>query len=123
MAVGDVHVFPGFLISVLTQLFFQSHQLLFSHASAEVKGKNMPERKFASTVDQTHNHQVISPTRSPLSHPGRAACVGKGQSQQDSFILLSMLIIMFNDDYVAKQVMALEKYYWLGALATLMNLN
>ena len=51
---------------------FQSHRLLFSHASAEVRGENTPERKVASTRDQTHNHQVMSPTRSPLSHPGRA---------------------------------------------------
>ena len=36
MVVGDAHV--------LTQLSFQSHQLLFSHASAEVRGENMPEK-------------------------------------------------------------------------------
>ena len=47
MAVGDAHVFPGFLTPVLTQLF--SHRLLFSHAAAEVRGVNKPERKFAST--------------------------------------------------------------------------
>ena len=46
--VGDAHVFHGFLTPVLTQLSFQSHQLLFSHASG-VKGENTPERKFAST--------------------------------------------------------------------------
>ena len=46
MAVGDVHVLPGFLTSVLTQLSFQSHRLLFSHASAEIRGENTPERKF-----------------------------------------------------------------------------
>ena len=66
MAVGEAHVFPGFLTSVLTQLSFQSHWLLFSHASAEVRGKNTPERKFASTGYQTRNHQVMSLTRSPL---------------------------------------------------------
>ena len=49
---------------------FQSHQLLFSHASAEVRGKNTPGRKFASTRYRTQNHQVMSPTCSPLSHPG-----------------------------------------------------
>ena len=70
MAVGDEYVFPGFLTPVLTQLFFQSHRLLFSHASVEVRGENTPERKVASTGDRTHNHQVMSPTRSPLSHPG-----------------------------------------------------
>ena len=39
MGVSDAHVFPGFLTPVLTQHSFQSHQLLFSHASAEVRGK------------------------------------------------------------------------------------
>ena len=48
---------------------FQSHRLLFSHASAEVRSENTPERRVASTGDRTHNHQVMSPTRSPLSHP------------------------------------------------------
>ena len=62
MAVGDAYVFSGFLTPVLTQLSFQSHRLLFSHISAEVRGKNMPERKFASTVHRTCNHQVMSPT-------------------------------------------------------------
>ena len=72
MAIGDAHVFPGFLTPVLTQLPFQDHRLLFSHASAEVRGENTPERKVDSTGDRTHNHQVMSPTRSPLSHTGRA---------------------------------------------------
>ena len=49
MAVSDAHVFPGFLTPVLTQIYFQSHRLLFLHASAEVRGENTPERKFAST--------------------------------------------------------------------------
>ena len=70
MAVGDAHALPGFLTPVLTQLSFKSHRLVFSHASAEVRGENTPERKFASTGYRTHNHQVMSPTRSSLSHPG-----------------------------------------------------
>ena len=41
--------------SFLTQLSFQNDRLLFSHVSAEVKGENMPERKFASTVGQTQS--------------------------------------------------------------------
>ena len=32
----------------------------------------MLERKFASIVDRTRNHRVMSQTRSPLSHPGGA---------------------------------------------------
>ena len=76
MAVGDAHVFPAFLTPVLTQIFLQSHRLLFSHASAEVRGEGTPERKVALTGDRTHNHQVMSPTRSPLSHPGGAFVKG-----------------------------------------------
>ena len=53
MAVGDAHVFPGFLTPVLTQLSFQSHRLVFSHASAEVRDENTPERKFALTGYRT----------------------------------------------------------------------
>ena len=68
MAVGDAYVFPGFLTPVLTQLFFPKPSTVFSHASAEVRGENAPERKVASTGDRTHNHQVMSPTHSPLSH-------------------------------------------------------
>ena len=72
MAVGDTYVFPGFLTPVQTQLFFPKPPTTFLCVSAEVRGENTPERKAASTWSQTHNHQVMSPTRSPLSHPGRA---------------------------------------------------
>ena len=67
-----MHMFPGFLTPILNKFSFQSHRLLFSHASAEVRGENTLERKVASTRNRTHNHQVMSPTRSPLSHPGGA---------------------------------------------------
>ena len=70
MAVSETHVCPGFLTPVLPQLSFQSHRLLFSHGSAEVRGENTPERKFASTRSRTHKHQVMSLTRTRLSHPG-----------------------------------------------------
>ena len=33
MAVGNANVFPGFLTPVLTQVSFQGHRLLFSHAN------------------------------------------------------------------------------------------
>ena len=69
VAVSDSHVFPDFLTPVLTQLSFQSHRLLFSHAS-EVRGETTPERKFASAGYRAHNHQVISQRRSPLHHGG-----------------------------------------------------
>ena len=71
MADGDAHVFPGFLTPVLLQISFQSHRPLLSHASAEVRGENTPERNFTSAGSLTHNHQVMSPKRSPLSHTDR----------------------------------------------------
>ena len=79
-------VFPDFLTPALTQLSFKSHRQLFLNASAEVKGENTPERKFASTGSRTPNHQVMSPTRTPLSQPGGRKileyidrCIGRGQ--------------------------------------------
>ena len=68
-SVTHTHVFPGFLTPALTQLSFQSHRLLFSHVSAEVRGENSPKRVCLNRVSNL-NHQVMSPTRSPLSHPG-----------------------------------------------------
>ena len=67
MAVGDTHVF--FHTSTNTS-FFPNYQLLFSHASEQVKGENTPARNYTSTGSETHNHQVMSPIRSPLSPPG-----------------------------------------------------
>ena len=72
MAAGEALVFSGFLKLVLIQFSFQSYQLLFSHA-LDVRGENTPKRKFASTRYRTHNHQVMSQTRSPLSHQDRIA--------------------------------------------------
>ena len=72
---GDAYVFPGFLTPVLTQLFFPKPPTTFLDASADVRGEITPERKVTSTGDQTHNHQVMSPTHSPLSHPGGASKV------------------------------------------------
>ena len=78
MAVEDAYVFPGFLTPLPTQLFFPKPQLLFSHASAEVRGENTPERKVASTGDQTYNHQVMSLTHSPPLVVKSWDCVVKG---------------------------------------------
>ena len=76
MVVGDTHVFPGFLTPVLTQVSFLSHQLVFSDTSAEVRCENMPGGGggggggggVASTWPQTHKHQVMSQTHTPLIH-------------------------------------------------------
>ena len=45
MAVIGAHVFFGFLTPVLTQLPFQSQRLLFSHASAEVRGEYIHQKE------------------------------------------------------------------------------
>ena len=75
MAVGNAHVFPGFLTPVLTQLFFPKSPTTFLTCFWRgERQKNTPEGKFASTGYRTHNHQVMSPTRSLLSHPGEAQC-------------------------------------------------
>ena len=92
MVVGDAYVFPGFLTPALTQLFFPKPlpKLLFSHASANVRGQNTPERKVASTGDRTHNHQVMSLTRSPLSHPG-----GAGFSKTRTYFKTKQPVLMW----------------------------
>ena len=80
MAVGDANVFLGFLTPVLKQLFFPKPPTTFLTCFCRgERRKNRPERKVASTGDQTHNHQVMSSTRSPLSHPGGAKGQVNGQ--------------------------------------------
>ena len=69
---------------------FQSHRLLSSHAFAEVRGEKTPERRVASTGDRTHNRQVMSPTRSPLSHPGGAGKYRSAQADMDRKFSLSL---------------------------------
>ena len=72
MAVGDAHVFLGLLTPVLTQPFFPKPPITFLTCFCRVRGENTPERNVASPGDRTHNHQVMSPTGSPLSHPSGA---------------------------------------------------
>ena len=82
MALGDTHVFPGFLTPVLdlTQLFFPKSPTTFSHAFVAVRGENTPERMFVLIGNQTHNQQAMSPTSAPLSHLG-GAVLGSEESK------------------------------------------
>ena len=69
MAVGDAQVFPGFLTPVLTQLSFQSPWLLFSHASAEVRGKKYAEKKVRLNLvlnSQPPGHESDTLNTQPL---------------------------------------------------------
>ena len=56
-----------------------------------MRGENTPERKFASTEDRTHNHQVMCPTHSPLSHPGGAP-ERKGHTTRNTYVKDESLI-------------------------------
>ena len=57
---GDAPVFPGFLTPVLIQLSFQSHRLLFSHASAEVRGKSKLEADVKINFHEYWTENVAS---------------------------------------------------------------
>ena len=70
MAVGEAHVFTGFLTPALTRIFFPKPPTTFLSCFCRGQRRKYAGRKFASTGDRTHNHQVMSPTRSPLSHLG-----------------------------------------------------
>ena len=65
MAVGDANVFPGLLTPVLTQLFFPKPQTTF-HTCFD-RGER--REKGYRTGYRTHNHLVMSPTRSQLTGP------------------------------------------------------
>ena len=75
MTVSDAHVFPSFLIPLLTQISFQSHQLFFSHASAEVRGENTPERNF----NRISNSQPPGHESDALSHLGGANLISNAK--------------------------------------------
>ena len=90
MAVGDSYLFPGFLTPVLTQLFFPKPPTTFLTCFCRGERQNTPERKVASIGDRTHNHQVMSPTRSQLSRSGgeRLKTVG-GENAGNQLFLFS----------------------------------
>ena len=69
MAVGDAHVFPGFLIPVLTQFFFPKPPLFFSHTSAEMRGRNKVRLNRGSN-SQPPGHESDTLTTEP---PGLVA--------------------------------------------------
>ena len=83
MAVGDAHVFPGFLTLVLTQMYFQSHRLLFSYASVEGRGENTPEKKIRLnrlSNSQPPGHESDTLTTEP---PGSGFICKKGLTENE----------------------------------------
>ena len=90
MAAGEAYVFPGFLTPVLRQLSFQSHQLLFSHASAEVRGENTPERKSGlnwGSNSQPPGHESDMLTTEP---PGRGGLFSVKNGWQIGALILTL---------------------------------
>ena len=77
MAVGDVHVFSVFLTPVLTQLFFPKPPTTFLKCFCRGERRKYARKKVRLNRDRTHNQQVMSPTRSPMSHPGGAQILEK----------------------------------------------
>ena len=80
MAVSDAHVFPGFLTPVLTQLSFQSHRLLFSHASSRgERGKHAGKKVHLNRV---------SNSQSPGHEPDTLITEPPGQGASNQQLLL-----------------------------------
>ena len=71
---GDAHCVSWLFDTsiLLTQLFFPKPPTTFLICFCRGEKRKYAVRKVASTRNQTHNHQVISLTRSQLSHPGGA---------------------------------------------------
>ena len=72
MAVGDAHVFPGFLTPILTQLFFPKRPTTFLTCFCRGErriyvGKKSPLNQGSNSQPPGHESDTA------LSHPGRAA--------------------------------------------------
>ena len=55
--------------------FFPKPPTTFLTCFSRGERRKLARKKFTSNRSQTQNHQVMSPTRSPLSHPGGALCL------------------------------------------------
>ena len=76
MPVRDTHVFPGFLTQVLTQISFQSHRLLFSHASAEMRiyaGKKFRLNGVSNLQPPGHESDTLTTEPPERRHYGSIA--------------------------------------------------
>ena len=69
------YVFPGFITQVLTQLFFPKPLTTFLTYFSRGERRKYTGKKSCLHQGSNSQHQVMSPTRSPLSHPGGAAPV------------------------------------------------
>ena len=72
MAVGDAHVFSWLSHTCINTTFSPKPQPDFLTCFSRGERRKFAGKKFASTGYRTHNHQVMSPTRSPLFHPSGA---------------------------------------------------
>ena len=69
MAVGDTHVFPGFLTPTLTQLFFQKPPTTFPTCLCRGERRKYPRKKVClnrGSNTQPTGHQSDTLTTEPL---------------------------------------------------------
>ena len=85
MVVDYAHVFPGFLAPVQTQVSFQGHRLLFSHASTKVRGENTPEKSSPQPGIE------LTTTRSEVQHVHHCRLSYQGGAQlKDNTVFLNL---------------------------------
>ena len=86
-------MFPGFLTPVLTQLSFQSHRLLFLTCFSRGERRIYAIKKVLLNWSRTHNHQVMSLTRSSLSHLGGAKLKAFADKKLNLALLVGLIFI------------------------------
>ena len=105
MAVGDATCVTWPSHTSTNTTFFPQPPNTFLTCFSRLRGENTPEKMFASTGPRTHNHQVMSPTRSLLSHPGGAKLDGRIRQKCTLYHTIPTL----NDTEKKKKKTLLEK--------------
>ena len=86
MAVGDAHVFPGFLAPLLTQLFFPKPPSTFLTFFCRGERRKYAEKKVR--LNRGSSHQVMNPTLL-ARWPEAVGCLN---GQKENFLLPSQTV-------------------------------
>ena len=95
MAVGDTHVFPGFLTPVLTQLFLPTPPTTFLTCFCRGERQKYAEKEVRlnwRSNSQPPGHESDKPTNEP---PGQDICTGMCTTVIMAFLLVTLLVILF----------------------------
>ena len=98
MAVGEAHVLPGFLTPVLTQISFQSHRLLFSHALAEVRGEYTPKKFRLNRVSDSQ--PLCHESNTLTTEPPRRGAFFQTPKQSENYLLYHTMSTFIAPDLV-----------------------